>query len=82
MELNFFCGLDALRSSSHGLGVFGLRRETRVVPNQGLFTTQYNFGTKYARLNLDALSVPEARVQSIRILVAPAVFLEHQWLKS
>ena len=35
-----------------------------------------------ACLNLDALSVPAALVQSIRILVAPAVVLAHQWLKS
>ena len=35
-----------------------------------------------ACLNLDAMSVPEALVRSIRILGAPAVFLAHQWLKS
>ena len=35
-----------------------------------------------ACLNPDAMSVPEALVESIRILVAPAVFLAHQWLKS
>ena len=34
-----------------------------------------------ACLNLDALSVPEALVQSIRILVVPAVALAHALLK-
>ena len=32
--------------------------------------------------NLDAMSVPEALVHSIRILEAPAVYLKHRWLKS
>ena len=35
-----------------------------------------------ACLNLDALSVPEALVHSIRILEVPAVYLKHRWLKS
>ena len=35
-----------------------------------------------ACLNLEALSVPEALVHSIRILEAPAVYLKHRWLKS
>ena len=33
------------------------------------------------RLNLDAMSVPEALTHSIRSLVAPAVFLAYQWHK-
>ena len=50
--------------------------ETRVFSQPSMLAP--NFGAKYARLNLDALSVPEALVESVRILVAPAVFLAYQ----
>ena len=56
-------------SGSHLIKIHGNPRFT------GLDTRIRNKAENRACLNLDALSVPEALVQSIRILVAPAVVL-------
>ena len=45
--------------------------------NPGLFTAQ-DIGPKFLpQPNLDAMTVPEALIKSIRILMAQAVFLAH-----
>ena len=60
-------------------------RSDKICPEGNFFVDWmlWDFGAIFlARPNLDSMSVPEAVVHSIRILVAPAVFLAHPWLKS
>ena len=46
-----------------------------------VFSRPKILATFFGAPNLDAMSVPEALVHSIRILVVPAVFLAHPWQK-
>ena len=53
-----------------------------IFPGTGKISQTLIFLENLRMLNLDAMSVPETLVHSIRILEAPAVYLKHRWLKS